>query len=91
MYVQYIVQVGDCGHHSLEWGFSLVVVIVATVHCTGWSGGSGIDFVDGFDSCHCTYMYTVGWRLWPSQHGAFGVGILLGGCDSGHCRLYKLE
>jgi hypothetical protein len=39
-------------------GILLVVVIVATVQCTGWSEGSG-------DS--------------------------VGGCDNGHCTLYRLE
>jgi hypothetical protein len=36
-------------------GILLVVVIVATVNCTGWNEGSG-DSAGGCDSVHCT-MY----------------------------------
>jgi hypothetical protein len=34
-------------------GILLVVVIVTTVHCTGWSEGSG-DSASGCDNDHCT-------------------------------------
>ncbi len=96
-------------------GILLVVVIVATVQCTGCSEGSG-DSAGGCESGHCT-LYRLDEESRESfsgceQVGISGVGILLvvvivatvhctgwsegsgysaGGCDSGHCTLYRLE